>query len=112
MAKGITHRNGITPVSKQTWFVVASNITDGNIESANHAPAVDQSTVAVFCVVLLSESIGLLARKRATPETLHAIAKTVKATDQILDCCEDEKAGSITNGKERSASIDPTLDSE
>ena len=91
-------------------------MTDGNIERANQAPTVGQVVAATKtgCVPGFSEfgGIALLERNRTTPERLHASAKHPKANDQRMDCCDDEKAGSIRNGNESKASIEPTLDSE
>ena len=56
--------------------------------------------------------VVVLERKRAKPDRLQATAKTPKAIDQRMDCCEEEKAGSITNGKDNNANIDPTFESE
>lgn len=56
--------------------------------------------------------MALLERNRTTPERLQASAKPPKATDQSMDCCDEEKAGSIKNGNESKASIEPTLESE
>jgi len=95
-------------------LVVAKSITEGIIDKANQAP-IDGHFVcgsSVFDFVFRIKVVVLLERKSAIPEKLHAIAKHPNATDQIVDCCEEENAGSITKGKDSNASIDPTLDNE
>ncbi len=84
------------------------------MDKANQAPTVDQleATCITGDFVAIVVGVVLLERKSTSPEMLNAIAKTPNAIDQIVDCCEDEKAGSIKKGKESSASIDPTLESE
>ena len=84
------------------------------MDNANQAPTVDQFVVSLSVVDFEINAVGVVLheRKSANPDMLQAIAKTTNAIDQIVDCCEDEKAGSITKGKESSASIDPTLESE
>ena len=84
------------------------------MDNANQAPTVDQ-LVAIRSVVdfeINAVGVILLERNSANPDMLHAIAKTPNAIDQIVDCCEEEKAGSKTKGNESSAIIDPTLESE
>ncbi len=84
------------------------------MDKANQAPTVDQ-LVACRSVVdfeINTAGVVVLERKSANPDMLQAIAKSKNAMDQMVDCCEDEKAGSITKGNESSASIDPTLESE
>ena len=79
---------------------------------------VGQSVRGSFVSVFVSNSVfrtthaGLLERKRTIPDKLHAIAKPPNATDQMVDCSDEENAGSITNGNDNKANIDPTLDSE
>ena len=84
------------------------------MDNANQAPTVDQFVMSLTTVNFEAVGVGvvLLERKSASPEMLHAIAKTANAIDQIVDCCEEEKVGSITKGNDSSASIDPTLESE
>ena len=84
------------------------------MDKANQAPTVDQLVASRSVVDFEINTVGVivLERKSANPDMLQAIAKTKKAMDQMVDCCEDEKAGSITKGNESSASIDPTLDNE
>ena len=84
------------------------------MDKANQAPTVDQLVAGRSVVDFEINTVGVvvLERKSANPDMLQAIAKTKKAIDQMVDCCEDEKAGSITKGNESSASIDPTLESE
>ncbi len=84
------------------------------MDKANQAPTVDQLVASRSVVDFEINTVGVivLERKSANPDMLQAIAKTKKAMDQMVDCCEDEKAGSITKGNESSASIDPTLESE
>ena len=110
----MTQRNGITPVSKHTWLVVANSITEGIIDKANQAPTVGHfvSASSVSDFAFRTTVVVLRERKRTIPEKLQAIAKPPNAVDQMVDCSEEENAGSITNGNDNKASIDPTLDSE
>ena len=84
------------------------------MDNANQAPTVDQFVAIRSAVDFEINAVGdtLLERKSANPDMLQAIAKTPNAIDQIVDCCEEEKAGSKTKGNDSSASIDPTLDNE
>ena len=89
-------------------------MTEGSMESANQAPATGQriAGISTLACAVKSTIVAWWDRKRAYPDRLQAIAKIPNAIDQIVDCTEDEKAGSIKNGKESRASMDPTLDSE
>ena len=89
-------------------------MTEGSMERANQAPTVCQ---LIFDVSVLEGGAVatldvVLDRYSANPDRLQAIAKTPKAIDQRMDCCEEENVGSITKGKDNSASIDPTFERE
>jgi len=110
----MTHRNGITPVSKQAWLVVAKSIVDGSIVRANQVPIVDSLTRLVSDNPSKFSDVGCDScdLQRVTPDSVHRIPKHTKDQDQITDCSFDERIGSMANGKESKASMEPRLDNE
>src|SRR6185369_17363254 len=98
MESGATQRNGFTPPSWESWFVVASSSVEAAAESPSQnrivhkvGRAEDASSGAATGMA------GAVARSRHAVQP-HRTANAAYRTDHIATCVRSRRNGSRTNG--------------